>query len=162
LEGLIVMGNAWQSVDIFNALGFFTSIRDDNLKRLAIYRQNELLAEGKQSLAPSDFRGRPSLELPRSSITPDVAEVLEGHYRMLRQEAEQWHLARTAYMMARLRQGQHPDTHSNFWAGWTDYDPPAIPEARQIDTRMSLFMLGGGLLFVAILLKFKRRRRIRI
>jgi hypothetical protein len=52
------------------------------------------------------------------------------NFQKLRTEAEEWHRARTEYMMARLQQGRHPDTDARFWSDWKEQPMPKLNPER--------------------------------
>ncbi len=58
-----------------------------------------------------------------------VLDHAAREYRRLREEAEEYQAKRTAFMMARLQQGRHPDTDPTFWQGWKEPPPPEVRSA---------------------------------
>jgi hypothetical protein len=139
LAGLIMLGNAWQSVDVFNALnvalqhdtlGFTRETKGgrNTLAYLAWLRCRELIDAGQRSMLPDALKGEALKSiLPR----PDMLEadrLLDPTFAFLRAEADAWHSARTAFMVKRLEEGRHPDTEPNFWVGYTAKPPPDLPK----------------------------------
>jgi hypothetical protein len=129
LSGLIVLGNAWESVDVYDALALALATNaKQKLSYLAMLRVKELLAAGRKSFAPDHFDTEKEVETSivrgRHHFPPTNTAVLEEKYRELRADAEKWQQARLDYMLPRLRVGQHPDTDLNFWH---DFRPPAPP-----------------------------------
>lgn len=136
LAGLIMLGNAWESVDVFYALsvalqhdslGFPEEFdgRRHGLANLALMRAKELVDSGKRSMLPDAWVGD---DLKSSFWRPDFINDQEYHkedFLRLRLDAEQWQKARTDFMLARLSQGLHPDTDENFWSGYVER--PAMP-----------------------------------
>jgi hypothetical protein len=122
LTGLVVLGNAWESVDTFHALSHaLGDERENSLGHFAGERQRELVSSGRQSLLGrrlADFK--PMIE--------EEARVkhIEKEFLRLRQEADAWHESRQAYMLQLLGEGRHPDTDETFWAGWAEPAPPSI------------------------------------
>ncbi len=177
LAGLIVLGNAWESIDVFHALDLalqhdtlgFSADRDggrNSLAYLARLRCFELIDDGKCSILP----GAPTGEnLKRHLLGPTFIETshLDQAYPRLRAEAEAWQRSRTEFMLERLKAGRHPDTDPNFWAGYREAPAPALPSVRVPDTytrklvfrqRMGIGLLIGILLSLgAIALFFARR-----
>jgi hypothetical protein len=47
-------------------------------------------------------------------------------FRDLRAAADRWQAQRTAFMVARLKTGRHPDTDPSFWNGWQDTPLPPL------------------------------------
>ena len=64
--------------------------------------------------------------LPRPDFV-DAGALLEPAFAKLRAEAAAWHAARTAFLMARLKQGRHPDIDTDFWLGYQETSPPRLP-----------------------------------
>jgi hypothetical protein len=171
LSGLIVLGDAWQSPDIFDALRYCLGRSSAGpLAYLAALRVDELLRSGRHSAAPE-------LELDLSArLRPDSNMVLalnaaniEKNFKPLRDEAESWHGQRTAYMEARLKQGRHPDTDETFWKEW--HEPPAPPIQVPLSVRLSatlgpmapavLLLLTVLVVLGAIVVVLARARRAR-
>jgi tetratricopeptide (TPR) repeat protein len=128
LCGLVVLGNAWESVDLFHALSVLLSEeRYDYTERfadLAQYRCDELIDQGQKSLMPDSPTGAALKAELALRDPPDPNDLRMFH--MLRAEADQWQKARSDYMMAQLTAGRHPDTDPAFWSGFHDYPPPHI------------------------------------
>jgi hypothetical protein len=138
LAGLIVLGNAWESVDIFHALNValqhdtmgFEQDRDggrNTLAYLAWLRCRELIDAGKGSMLPDVPKGEAlKAMLPRPDFVM-AEKLLDPAFVKLRAEADSWQAARTAFMMERLRAGRHPDTDPHFWDGYTERPAPVLP-----------------------------------
>jgi hypothetical protein len=171
LSGLIVLGNAWESVDIFHALNVALQ-RDslgyqrgreggrNTLAHLAWLRCRELIDSGKGSFLPSAPHGEALKALLPPPGFVKAAILLNPAFPKLRAEADDWHEARTAFMMSRLEAGRHPDTDPMFWNGYTDRPVPGLPtrsvpdayDAWQSSQRtMVLLALIGVLLATALM-----------
>lgn len=131
ISGIIVLGAGWESVDMFDALAeafHYHRVGGSPIADLAYYRVHELLRAGKRS-------GWPGHELLRYTKVPAEPRggveywSTESNYVRLRKEAEEWQARRTAYMMARLSAGRHPDTDPTFWAEYKETPPPPIYNA---------------------------------
>ncbi|MEZ6243839.1 MAG: hypothetical protein R3B57_12445 [Phycisphaerales bacterium] len=128
LTGLIALGAAWESVDIFHALTAALRQRGDaSVALLAQLRREELLDEGRVSFYPVE-----SLEYPdwvEAAGVYDSQEVkIKAYYKAARAEAESWREARNAYLLERLTHGDHPDINATFWASWEEpSQPPQMP-----------------------------------
>ena len=59
-------------------------------------------------------------------LRDDRMRELERQYRELRRESDAYQSKRTAYMMARLQAGRHPDTDPTFWEDYKDPGPPSL------------------------------------
>ena len=133
LCGLITLGNAWESVDVFQALG--SSIPYEGGSKvypLVKMRCDEMVDSGHRSLIP----GSPSGGALKDLITVGETEMPPTDddrrvYRRLRAEADDWQKKRTAYMVARLAAGRHPDADPTFWNGYHDAGPPAFADSWQ-------------------------------
>lgn len=118
--GLIALGNAWNSFDVFFSLGdALQGGGDSSLAALAWYRAEQIALDGGLSLHPSynasGFRAAGFADRHHSDPTP-----VQAFYAEARAEANAWHAARTAYITERLEQGEHPDTHPDFFAAWVE------------------------------------------
>jgi hypothetical protein len=138
LAGLIVLGNAWESVDVFHALNValqrdslgHTRGRDGGRNTLAHFawlRCRELIDAGKGSMLPDSPRGDAlKALLPRPDfVKADV--LLDPAFRKLRTDANAWHAARGEFMTRRLNEGRHPDTDPSFWNGYIERPAPSLP-----------------------------------
>ena len=125
LSGLIVLGNAWESVDIFHALNValqrdstgFERGREggrNTLAYLAWLRSRELIDAGKGSMLPDAPKGEALKVMLRRPDFVQAEALLDPAFVKLRAEAEAWQAARTSFMLGRLKQGRHPDTDSHF------------------------------------------------
>ncbi len=128
LLGLITLGAAWRSVDVHMALADALALtRAASLMLIAQLRAKELATAGGRSLV----KGAPTGELllrglqRHSTIesSRDKADIKDWFVEA-RAEADAWHERRTSFMVARLKSGQHPDTHPDFWQSWDDGSPP--------------------------------------
>jgi len=131
LCGLFVLGNAWESPDVFRAMVDLLGYRNDHLTNWCMLRVRELEANGRQNMLPlSDAGMRQEKERLAGIDSYDTAE-----YKHFRDEADAWQAKRTAFMMARLIAGRHPDTDPHFWDGYSDAGPPdlSIPFFRSVE-----------------------------
>jgi tetratricopeptide (TPR) repeat protein len=163
LTGLIVLGNAWESVDVFHALAKAIQSHGDRSSPayMARLRAGELIDKGRKSVLPDapTQEGLKKLVVNQSGaryqLEEDKIKELEETFRKLRQEADKWHSHRTAYLMSQLQAGRHPDTHPDCWKGYRELPAPDIEEiASQQSQRYwlpGLLVAGvtiGGLLVV--------------
>lgn len=138
LAGLVVLGNAWESVDVFHALNLALQ-RDslgyergreggrNTLAYLAWLRCRELIDAGKSSMLPDAPKGEALKSLLHRPEFVKADVLLDSAFQKLRGEANAWHAARTAFMTRRLKEGRHPDTDPSFWEGYTERLAPGLP-----------------------------------
>lgn len=135
LAGLIVLGDAWQSVDVFNALSHTLEYqRHASVGYLAALRAREIALSGRRSLHPEFAAADPELADRVASFqghfenSGPIAAV-DSFFAEARAEAEDWHAERTAFVLRRLDEGRHPDTDPDFWSGYSSSPPPTPPGA---------------------------------
>lgn len=160
--GLIVLGAAWESVDIFDSLAqALSSDGQASVAHLAELRRNELLDEGKKPLAGSADEMRKQKPGSLYMMATDKAKQnIEADFKMLRDEAKEYEKNRTAYMMERLKAGRHPDTDKDFWSDWTEPEPPELLAGGSGSVLRTTAVYGSPATAVAIvLLAIARKRR---
>jgi tetratricopeptide (TPR) repeat protein len=162
LSGLIVLGNAWESVDTFYALSRALQAEGrSSVAYLARLRCEELIDAGRGSVLPDAPKGqalKKALGYKGAYLRSTVHLIAE--YRALRHEADAWHAGRTAFMLSRLQAGRHPDTDPSFWAGFTESAPPRLSGTYRNESWLATGALVVALVFGAQLL-LSRRKRIR-
>lgn len=128
LRGLIVLGAAWESVDVYRALQNALAASGRNHGAvLAGLRARELALGGARSLQP----GAPTGEALAALFEPEQVHVVEDAapairaYELGRKEADARAADRTAFMEARFELGMHPDTHASFWDAELPASAPA-------------------------------------
>lgn len=172
LTGLIVLGNAWESVDVHWALGAALAFhKDSSVAFLAQMRVDELLSLRKESVHPRFDR---SIQVGQGFFRPLMLELdddrkgeAQAYFVKARLAAQDWNTLRWAFMNSRFEQGKHPDTDADFWQGWTDQPPPSLPHSvrdlPQSFRDLPWFAIGGSVLVLAVGLTvrgavLKRRR----
>ncbi len=187
LAGLVVLGAAWSSPDVFEALGQALYVEDTvDLHYMALLRCRELLQSGSKSFvglsddqidpAHNVFPGEGEdfdMEMRGIGVNATNQGTLTALYPQLRDEADQWNARRAKWMEAKFEQGKHPDTDANFWQSFPETAPPSLDIAwlnnrdersRGQNSRIVSVVLGWGgiLLFSTVLsvviMKFKRRK----
>ena len=183
LSGLIFLGAAWQSVDVFEALAK-TLEREDGvtLRHLALLRCAELLREGRGSLVPKAFNLAIANDAMQNSVygnwtgvavNRENRESVNDLFPKLRAESEVWSGQRSTFMLARLEKGSHPDTDSQFWQGWKPTAPPSLEldwansrkprrrDATEIVGFATLALCGVALIWLTLrMIQRTMRRRI--
>ena len=130
LSGLIVLGNAWESVDVYNALRFALYYEQYAvIAYLAELRIDELRKQGRRSLLPENQHNKAFRMISSDVLQTNVIADTERYFREARAQAKERESAFNAYVIERLDRGEHPDTHPDFFAQWTptNYAPPPIP-----------------------------------
>ena len=168
--GLITLGNAWESVDIFSALAYVSSMGDRSPMHVGYFaalRAVELSRSGHRSLVREVD---PTFEPP--NYWPRDERAFDG----LRREADRWNQARISYMNARLTVGRHPDTDPVFWADYHPAPPPAVPDTTPPEDKrrkllaeiaptifsvafLAIFGTPIALIVRAVLVRRKRRQK---
>ncbi len=175
LCGLITLGAAWESVDVYHALEFALTLdRESSVAHLANLRIAELLRDGRHTLYPGATRDDEHSMVNSEFLNLPPQEDMgwketDAAFMYLRREADEWQAKRTAYMVEHLKAGRHPDTDATFWTAWKDYGPPAIGEIptqgnilRKQDN-LSLTLMFVGLFGIVLLLWriwAKKRKRL--
>ncbi len=171
LSGLIQLGGAWESLDIYVALAeALGGSRDNALGFQAILRARELRESGAASLHPLISKDEESLDeyLDIKRLLPklDMADVrLDAEtelHRRLSKEAADWHARQIEFMNSKLLKGQHPDTHQDFWENAPSNDVPDVealyPSKTIVNLKVFLFddqyvgariIIGVGLLIIS-------------
>ncbi|MBI1190711.1 MAG: hypothetical protein GC200_08555 [Tepidisphaera sp.] len=150
-SGLIVLGDAWQSVDVYWALRqALVADGDQPTAYLAELRANELLAAGRKSLAPTFLISHTVGRGAALEVSDANKLIARDYFARARVAADQWCVNRLTYMALPLASGDHPDTNPNFWQDWTD-NPPAPPVPDYSEKALSRAMLGAGVGLLVIL-----------
>ncbi len=119
IAGLVYLGNAWQSADVFRNLGkTFEDIEQASIAHLAYLRAEEIIDKGGESFS----RGG---EFRRQLMIDDIPRKQNARYFLdARREADRWLAHRNAFLESQFAKGLHPDTHPDFWTGYTDRSAP--------------------------------------
>tara|TARA_R110002072_G_scaffold136813_3_gene279363 strand:+ start:471 stop:1667 length:1197 start_codon:yes stop_codon:yes gene_type:complete len=156
ISGLIALGNAWQSPEIYRALAF--SLADQGLhvlSTLSMIRVQDLTLRNAGDQLPDRYADRELMIPGHAMILDGYTEVLRAYYVDASEEASDWVDARNQYAMDRLERGVHPDTHSGFWDEWIE--PSSAPDFPSMTTLShnpidGAFLALAGVGFVAMLL----------
>jgi hypothetical protein len=137
LAGLVALGNAWESVDVFHAMS--NALRSDSvgfekqydggrntLAYLTWLRCCELIDAGKGSMLPNAPKGA---QLKKEIVFHEFLDEknLNAWFPKLRDDANAWQEARNSFLMARLKEGRHPDTDPTFWNGYIERPALKLP-----------------------------------
>ncbi len=131
LAGLVVLGSAWESRDIFEAISTLMA-RDHTSKvsALAWERAKELTGSAKN---PYEEMSDQYWGLDGGVSRQDI-QLVEKEYRTLKAEADKWEKAREDFMLARLKAGRHPDTDPTFWSGYIEAPAPVWKDSWRVVT----------------------------
>lgn len=159
LAGLVRLGNAWESPAIWAALTAILSIEGDaSLARLAARRVVEI-SDGRPGAVPFVGWDRARfLERVPSTLEEARRDELDAWFPEARASADAWRASRNGYLVAKIAEGNHPDSDPAFWDGWEDdIARPAFPgevaAASPLRTAAVLFAVAALVLLLA------RRRR---
>ncbi|MEE9311825.1 MAG: hypothetical protein V3V10_05360 [Planctomycetota bacterium] len=168
IAGMIRLGAGWNSVDFFAALAeAFGRTHRQQLAALCIERVKELLRTGFLPLLPTNFDRllvpdkdlRDLVDLDSRATNGDS----EKAFPVYRSQVESWYLARVKYMDKQFDTGKHPDTHPDFWAGFTlNRDRAELTSADEITGNSygvdplatTLYIVLGGLALFVFLIFF--------
>jgi tetratricopeptide (TPR) repeat protein len=130
LAGLVQLGAAWESTDVFVLLTEGLNRADKwSMAELAQMRVQELIRAGKGSVYPAAYyksRVREDRVIP-PHVTEAGVSQLERFFNEARDAVKKREAERAAYMKVRLEQGQHPDTNVDFWKDWQEPVMPRYP-----------------------------------
>ncbi len=180
LSGMVVLGGAWESPDMFEALGrALSSAETVTLRHIAILRAQELLIAGNPSLGglkPQTLTAT-LRENDGTGVGQKVAQKnyipLASMFGELRYEADNWDSSRQWWMEKQLKEGQHPDTNTKFWNDYTETAPPSLKmnwvsrltmeeDDRDALQQLAIWVLSVGVLLLSVRLfilghRLKRR-----
>jgi len=129
VSGLIVLGAAWESVDVYKVLGDLLGRNGDaSLAMLVEQRIDELIKNGRRSVAVGAPTGDALMdELHVARGQPTAEDEVIAFYKAARAAADEWHDERVAFMHNQFHAGKHPDTHKDFWVGYTELPAITLP-----------------------------------
>lgn len=148
--GLIRLGNAWESVDVFAGLADALMHQGNGtLGEAALGRVLELQDQGKRSITSWKFEQKTFFEGRPMGHEQDQAQ---SEFKRLRAEAESWHSNRTEFMTAKLQRGEHPDTHADFWSGFDSgsIEVKGIPFYKRTEFLMTAPIFCVGFVVLAL------------
>lgn len=131
LLGIVVLGAAWESVDVFAAIGLLL-LDDDHssLATLCAARIDDLENQGKSSLRPelyeenqSAFPGKDILA--STLVQPDRVYT---YYKKARVAADEYRAKYSSFIREKLDSGMHPDTDEGFFVGEPEIHLPQLPD----------------------------------
>lgn len=159
LTGLIVLGDAWQSIDIHLALA--QALNDQGniaAAKLAMNKVRVLLESGRRSLlAGNDNTALEQIEMQLLEGNPYT--TLSSFYREATAAAESRQVYRDTYVQERLDAGRHPDSDTSFWKSYVE--PPALRLQAKEKLKNRTATVAGAIfaIVVALPLSIQWRRR---
>lgn len=132
LVGLVVLGNAWESIDVIAALGVCMQQEfHSSLAAICGMRIDELRQDGKLSLHFRAFRDPEAERIRGDAFNVTIGgrdlEAVRGYYRDASAAAGQYRLEYAAFVSEQLDRGMHPDTHTDFFVGAPAVVLPEMP-----------------------------------
>ncbi|CAG0993778.1 hypothetical protein PLCT2_02626 [Planctomycetaceae bacterium] len=117
LAGLIVLGAAWESIDVTYSLATMLWVQgEEDDACLAILRCAELAGMGRKSIAAGAPTGAALEKLLMAALPVEgVRGKLASEFKDARVRADDWVKRRNEYLLAKMAAGLHPDTDKNFW-----------------------------------------------
>jgi tetratricopeptide (TPR) repeat protein len=159
LVGMVFMGNAWESPDVF-AMIAGTCDRDAVVGYIAYLRQSELLASGRSFGFGEGFHNPLFLGMLYESRQKEI----RAQFADLRKKADAYHEEREKFMLAKLKEGRHPDTDPTFWDGYIEPKMPELEEnrgrtllANPVNQTLAALVGIGALVVVSIVVVRVRR-----
>jgi hypothetical protein len=113
LAGLIELGGAWESVDVYHAIA---SKYGGNFGYFIWLRVLELEKAGKHS--------QTGQTLSYWHHKPADSGRVESDYHLLREAAERYRTGYQDYEATELAKGKHPDSDPDFWSGYVQPEFP--------------------------------------
>ncbi|RIJ97593.1 MAG: hypothetical protein DCC46_12600 [Armatimonadetes bacterium] len=159
LAGLVLLGAAWESVDVYNCMAHTLNFSfDSSLSFVAALRVEELLQSGKRPLDQSEG-WRITLDDAASFWEDEYKKryrtELTKVYSQLRAAGDEYVRKRNEYVLARLAEGRHPDSDGGFWSDWTEPARVELPDRRALtQSQFALVqtLLAGGILAGVVIL----------
>ncbi|MCC6403679.1 MAG: hypothetical protein IT207_06680 [Fimbriimonadaceae bacterium] len=155
LVGIVSLGSGPENPDLVTLLAMATSHTDGNLRAIARFRFDDLVRSGKTARISRYWEANAYTKAGVSR-----PESLRSSYLDLKRNAEGFRRHREKFMLARLRQGRHPDWDESVWDGYVP-TPRADPDStlgvfpwvyRVISPTRSSFQFFGWLIALAGLL----------
>jgi len=144
LLGIVVLGGAWENPKVWCWIAGTLGYKDANATELIILRIGEL---------GSDF-DKYKVKLPQplylSPYQVTSKKAVQDEYAALRKSGDAWQKNRTQFMLAKLDRGEHPDTHPEFWNGYTETkkyivkDTPVSLAQNWLRDEMNKFFVAVG------------------
>jgi len=119
LAGLVDLGGAWESPDVYEALSTQVALSRPDLSYFIYLRAEELQRSGKKSRTRLSFGAFESI----AKVADPTKD--EQEFKNLREAAEGYRKDLLAFEQTHLEAGHHPDDDPQFWSGYTE---PKFPD----------------------------------
>jgi|GEM_PF-1643539 len=122
MTGLISMGAAWESVDVFYALGLvLRELGEQGSSLYAFERASKLARDGKKSLAAPSLNASRLADLIATQVPleSDCKFADFSHDPDIEERARSWSSTQYAYISERLADGYSPVDIEAFWRDWS-------------------------------------------
>ena len=130
LSGLIVLGNAWESVDVFASMRTALNSQTHSfLAYLAKLRVDELLSTGRSSANPNNQMTVEQSRFAEFGLGRQDIDEVRTYFEDARERANARNELRRKFILDRLAEGRHPDLESeeSFWNGWIEPASVVLP-----------------------------------
>jgi hypothetical protein len=170
LIGLIELGNAWNSLDVFQMIALLEAKRFP-LGLIAETKLEEFYGKDAKTLFQMaavqklEKSANPSKDSPKF----DRKNTMRGIYLGMA-SVEEAQRARSEFVVGQIAKGHHPDTHKRFWDGAPEYNPPVLARSlknpakramHNVTTFGAVAVILGGILAVIIATIVYIVRRVR-
>ncbi|MCO4780681.1 MAG: hypothetical protein KC646_00040 [Candidatus Cloacimonetes bacterium] len=125
LQGLVVLGEAWDSPDVFIMMSvLLQNIYKKHLSALAKLRAIELIKSDKALLLPNEIDKKDLIKLLEDNlgISENSISIVETEYQSIRKHGDSYRAALTQYVNKQITLEKHPDI--NVREFWKDFQEP--------------------------------------
>jgi hypothetical protein len=128
IAGMMVLGNAWNSPLMLKAMAYLVPKDEQIVEFARVFVDREISAIKQKALdSGKEYSTEQWLDLERpleiylnSRVSPLAYNVF---FPKLEENAKKFRANRENWIQKKLKQGEHPDTHPDFWTGFKD-EPP--------------------------------------
>jgi len=138
LAGLIDLGGAWESTDVYDALSNLVAFNRPDLGYFIHLRAEELQRSGKKSRTGLSFGAFENI----AKVTDPRKDEME--FKNLREASENYRKELLAFEQPRLETGRHPDTDPKFWEGYVQPEFPEYGMKQKPVNLTSLYLFLGA------------------
>lgn len=166
LIGLIELGNAWNSLDVFQMIALLEAKRYP-LGLIAEAKLEEFYGTDAKTLFQMAAVQKLEKSAPPAKDPPNFRRMdtmMEIYGEMASVEEAQ--KARSEFIVKQIAKGRRPDTHENFWAGAPAYNPPNLVRVVRNPAKRAMhnvtiyaviaFFLAVATLGLILIIKFVR------